>query len=53
MSETSTRQAAEAAAPLQDFSRCHVGFVTLLETSLGLPEMVAPPHGRAGALQTC
>jgi hemerythrin-like domain-containing protein len=41
MSETSTRREAEAAAPLHDFSKCHVGFVTLLETSLGLPEMVA------------
>ena len=40
MSETSTRREAEAAAPLHDFSRCHVGFVTLLETSLGLPEMI-------------
>lgn len=41
MSETSTRRTAEAVAPLQDFSRCHVGFVTLLEASLSLPEMVA------------
>ncbi len=41
MSDTPTRQAAEADAPLQDFSRCHVGFVTVLETSLGLPEMIA------------
>lgn len=41
MSETSTRPAAEAAAPLQDFSRSHVDFVTLLEASLGLPDMVA------------
>ncbi|MCM8598921.1 MAG: hemerythrin domain-containing protein [Candidatus Accumulibacter sp.] len=40
MSETSIRRAAEAAAPLQDFSTCHIGFVTLLEDSLGLPEMV-------------
>ena len=29
MSDTSPRQA----APLQDFSKCHDGFVTLLETS--------------------
>lgn len=41
MSETSTHRVAETAAPLQDFSRCHVEFVTLLEASLGLPEMVA------------
>ena len=40
MSDTSTRQAIEADSPLQDFSTCHIGFVTLLETSLGLPEMV-------------
>lgn len=41
MSDTPTRQATGADAPLQDFSRCHVGFVTVLETSLGLPEMLA------------
>lgn len=41
MSDTPTRQATEADVPLQDFSRCHVGFVTVLETSLGLPEMIA------------
>jgi hemerythrin-like domain-containing protein len=40
MSDTPTRQATEADAPLQDFSRCHDGFVTVLEASLGLPEMV-------------
>ena len=40
MSDTPTRQATEADAPLQDFSRCHVGFVTVLETALGLPEMI-------------
>ena len=40
MSDTSTRQATEADAPLQDFSRCHAGFVTVLETALGLPEMI-------------
>lgn len=40
MSDTPTRQATDADAPLQDFSRCHVGFVTVLETSLGLPEMI-------------
>ncbi|MCW5634037.1 MAG: hemerythrin domain-containing protein [Rubrivivax sp.] len=38
-------QAAGADAPLQDFSRCHVGFVTLLESSLRLPEMVATAAG--------
>ena len=37
MSDTPTRQQTEADAPLQDFSRCHVGFVTVLETALGLP----------------
>jgi hypothetical protein len=41
MSETSTRQAPEADSPLQDFSTCHIGFVTLLESALGLPEMIA------------
>ena len=40
MSDTPTRQATEADAPLQDFSTCHVGFVTVLETALGLPEMI-------------
>ena len=40
MYDTSPPRAAKADAPLQDFSRCHVDFVTLLETSLGLPEMV-------------
>lgn len=41
MSDTPTRQATQADAPLQDFSRCHEGFVTVLETALGLPEMIA------------
>ena len=41
MSDTSTRQAIQSDTPLQDFSTCHIGFVTLLEASLGLPEMVA------------
>jgi hemerythrin-like domain-containing protein len=41
MSDTPTRQANEDDAPLQDFSRCHVQFVTVLETALGLPEMLA------------
>ena len=40
MSATPTRQQTDADAPLQDFSRCHVGFVTVLETALGLPEMI-------------
>ena len=30
----------EADVPLQDFSRCHVGFVTVLKAALGLPEMI-------------
>ena len=29
-----------ADTPLQDFSTCHVGFVTVLEAALGLPEMM-------------
>jgi hemerythrin-like domain-containing protein len=40
MSDTPTRQSTEAHAPLQDFSRCHVGFVTVLESALGMPEMI-------------
>ena len=40
MSDTPTRQATEADNPLQDFSTCHVGFVTMLEAALGLPEMI-------------
>jgi len=40
MSDTPTRQPTEADVPLQDFSRCHVGFVTVLEAALGLPEMI-------------
>ena len=40
MSDTPNRQATEADAPLQDFSNCHVQFVTVLETALGLPEMI-------------
>jgi hemerythrin-like domain-containing protein len=40
MSDTPTREATAADAPLQDFSKCHVGFVTVLETALGLPEMI-------------
>jgi hemerythrin-like domain-containing protein len=40
MSNTLTRQAIQADAPLQDFSKCHTGFVTVLETALGLPEMI-------------
>jgi hypothetical protein len=41
MSDTSIRTASEADAPLQDFSTCHTGFVTVLEAALGLPEMIA------------
>jgi hemerythrin-like domain-containing protein len=41
MSDTKTLQAIEDEAPLEDFSRCHAGFVTVLETSLGLPGMIA------------
>src|SRR5512141_2631094 len=40
MSNTPNRQATQADAPLQDFSTCHIGFVTVLETALGLPEMI-------------
>ena len=41
MSNPATSQTTTADAPLQDFSKCHVGFVTVLETALGLPEMLA------------
>jgi iron-sulfur cluster repair protein YtfE (RIC family) len=41
MSDTTNLRAAEDEAPLEDFSRCHAGFVTVLETSLGLPAMIA------------
>ena len=40
MSHIPTRPATDAAAPLQDFSNCHAGFVTVLEAALGLPEMI-------------
>ncbi len=36
MSDTSP----EADTPLQNFSSCHVGFVTVLEAALGLPDMI-------------
>ena len=50
MSDTPTRPATAADAPLQDFSRCHVGFVTVLEAALGLPEMIdAAARSRACA----
>ena len=50
MSDTPTRPATAADAPLQDFSRSHVGFVTVLETALGLPAMVdAAARSRACA----
>lgn len=41
MSDTPAHPPTASDAPLQDFSRCHEGFVTVLEASLGLPEMVA------------
>jgi len=41
MSDTPNLQAIESDAPRQNFSRCHVGFLTLLEASFGLPEMIA------------
>jgi hemerythrin-like domain-containing protein len=42
MSDASIREPAESDdAPLQDFSTCHAGFVTVLETALGLPDMLA------------
>ena len=41
MSDTSTSHGTEAEAPLQDFSRSHERFVTVLEAALGLPEMLA------------
>ena len=40
MSATPTLQATDAATPLEDFSTCHAGFVTVLQAALGLPEMV-------------
>jgi len=40
MSDTPTRPATGAAAPLQDFSTCHAGFVTVLEAAIGLPDMI-------------
>jgi hemerythrin-like domain-containing protein len=40
MAHTPTRHATEADTPLQDFSTCHVGFVTMLEAALGLPAMI-------------
>ena len=42
MSDTPTRQATDD-TPLQDLSHCHVGFVTVLEAALGLPEMIVTP----------
>ena len=35
------RPSTEADSPLQDFSDCHAGFVTVLEAALGLPGMIA------------
>src|SRR5512140_2627372 len=40
MSDTPTHLSTETDTPLQDFSSCHVGFVTVLEAALGLPEMI-------------
>ncbi len=40
MADTPTRQTTEDDTPLQDFSSCHAGFVTVLEAALGLPEMI-------------
>lgn len=40
MSDTLVHPSNQAAAPLQDFSRCHAGFVAVLESALGLPEMI-------------
>jgi hemerythrin-like domain-containing protein len=40
MSDTRSHQQAEADAPLQDFSRSHIEFVTVLEAALGLPAMI-------------
>ena len=40
MNDAPTRPSTEADGPLPDFSRCHVGFVTVLETALGLPDML-------------
>ena len=40
MTDKPTRQATAADAPLQDFSNCHAGFVTVLDAALGLPEMI-------------
>jgi hemerythrin-like domain-containing protein len=41
MADTPTRQPTAADAPLQDFSRSHERFVTVLEAALSLPEMIA------------
>jgi hemerythrin-like domain-containing protein len=41
MSDTPTRRATETESPLQEFSNCHDGFVTVLEAALGLPAMIA------------
>ena len=40
MSDTPTHLSTETDTPLQDFSSCHVEFVTVLEAALGLPEMI-------------
>jgi len=41
MTDTPTRKGTAADTPLQDFSTCHAGFVTVLEAALDLPEMLA------------
>lgn len=41
MSPSPTSPASTADAPLQDFSRSHARFVTVIDTALGLPEMLA------------
>ncbi len=53
MSDTPTRQATEADTPLQDFSTCHVGFVTVLEDALGLPEMIVTAARSRSCASTC
>jgi hypothetical protein len=40
MADAPTPKTTAADTPLHDFSTCHVGFVTVLEASLGLPDMI-------------
>lgn len=52
-SEQSTAPSAERSAPLSDFTRCHLGIVSQLQASAGLPEMVeAARRARATATAT-